>query len=234
MVVFNASKTQFLHLSTRHNLPHNYDIFFENTQLEPSSVLNILSVSFSRDLSWKDHITSLSKQASKRLGVLRRLQNYFTPPQLLALYRGVVRPCMEYASHIWGGSTHTALLEKVESRAFRLINSPALTNSLQSLSARRIVASLSLYYRYYNRHCSSELSDRIPPPLRRARATRLFTQSHPFSVQLSDPRLNRYAQSYIYSTGKVWNTLPSSVFPTSFDLHTFKRRVSGHVGLHRP
>src|ERR1044072_3127835 len=234
MVVFNASKTQFLHLSTRHNLPHNYDIFFENTQLKPSSVLNILGVSFSRDLSWKDHITSLSKQASKRLGVLRRLQHFFTPPQLLALYRGVVRPCMEYASHIWGGSTHTALLEKVESRAFRLINSPALTNSLQSLSARRIVASLSLYYRYYNRHCSSELSDRIPPPLRRARATRLSTQSHPFSVQLSAPRLNRYAQSYIYSTGKVWNTLPSSVFPTSFDLHTFKRRVSGQVGLHRP
>src|ERR1700755_465330 len=30
MVVFNASKTQFLNLSTRHNLPHNYDIFFEN------------------------------------------------------------------------------------------------------------------------------------------------------------------------------------------------------------
>ncbi|KAL7647849.1 UNVERIFIED_CONTAM: hypothetical protein RMT77_001458 [Armadillidium vulgare] len=179
MVVFNATKTQFLHLSTRHNLP----------------------------------------------------QYFFTPPQLLALYRGVVRPCMEYASHIWGGSTHTALLEKVESRAFRLINSPALTNSLQSLSARRIVASLSLYYRYYNEHCSSKLSRRIPPPLRRARATRLSTQSHPFSVQLSDPRLNRYALSYMYSTGKVWNTLPSSTFPTSYDLHTFKRRVSGHFGL---
>ena len=59
-------------------------------RLKPSSVLNILGVSFSRDLSWKDHITSLSKQASKRLGVLRRLQYFFTPPQLLALYRGVV------------------------------------------------------------------------------------------------------------------------------------------------
>ena len=154
MVVFNASKPQFLHLSTRHNLPHIYS-FFENTQPKPSSVLNILGVSFSRGLSWKDPITSLSKQASKRFGVLRRLQNYSTPPQLLALYRGVVRPCMEYASHIWGGSTHKALQEKVESRAFRLINSPALTNSLQSLFACRIVASLSLYYRYYNRHCSS-------------------------------------------------------------------------------
>ena len=71
------------------------------TQIKPSSLLNILGVSFSRDLSWKDHITSLSKQASKRLGVLRRLQYFFTPPQLLALYRGVVRPCMEYVSHIW-------------------------------------------------------------------------------------------------------------------------------------
>ena len=97
-------------------------------------------------------ITSLSKQAFKRLGVLRLLQNYFTPPQILALYRGVVRLCMEYASHILGGSTHKALLEKVESRAFHLINSPAPTNSLQSLFARRIVASLSLYYRYYNGH----------------------------------------------------------------------------------
>ena len=78
MVVFNVSKTQFLHLSTPHNLPHNYDIFFENTQLKPSSFLNILSVSFSRDLSWKDRITSLSKQASERLGVLRRLRDFFT------------------------------------------------------------------------------------------------------------------------------------------------------------
>ena len=67
MVFSNATKTQFLHLSIRDNLPHNYDIFFENTQLKPTSVFNILVVSFSHDLSWKDHITSLSKQASKRL-----------------------------------------------------------------------------------------------------------------------------------------------------------------------
>ena len=115
---------------------------------------------------------------------------------------------MEYDSHIWGGSIHTAL-----------VNSLALTNSLQSLSARRIVASLYLYYRYYNWHCSSELSRGIPPPLRRDRATRLSTQSHSFSVQLFYPRLNRYAQSYMYSTGKVWNTLPSNIFPISWLTH---------------
>src|ERR1700755_1274967 len=86
MVVFNASKTPFLHLSTRHNLPYNYDIFFESTQFTPSSVLNIPGVSFYLDLSWKDHITSLSKQAANRLGVLTCLCVFFTPTQLLGLY----------------------------------------------------------------------------------------------------------------------------------------------------
>src|SRR6201990_472230 len=94
MVIFNDSKTQLLHLSTRHNFPHEYDKFFENTKLKPLSLLNILGISFSRDLSWKDHITSLPKQASKRLGVLKRLQNFFTPPQLLAIYTDVFRPCI--------------------------------------------------------------------------------------------------------------------------------------------
>ncbi len=33
LVSFNASKTQFLHLSTRRNLPNSYPLFFDNTQL---------------------------------------------------------------------------------------------------------------------------------------------------------------------------------------------------------
>ena len=132
---------------------------------------------------------SLSNQASKSLGVLKRLQNFFTPPQLLAIYTGVFRPCIDNTSHIRGDSTHTALLEKVKSWTFRLINSPTLIKSLQSLSARRIVTLLFLYYRYYNGHYSSELSCRISPPLRRASATRLSTQSHSFSIKLSYPDL---------------------------------------------
>ena len=161
LVVFNASKTQFLHLSTRHNLPHDYPIFFNDTQLNPSSSLDILGISISSDFSWKNHLTSLAKTASQKLGVLNRLRGFFSPAQLLALYRGTVRPCIEYCSHVWGGSSHTALLEKVESKAFRLINSPPLTRSLQSLSTRRNIAALSLYYRHYHGQCSRELSECI-------------------------------------------------------------------------
>merc|ERR1711980_84880 len=82
------------------------------------------------------------------------------------MYRGLVRPCMEYASHVWGGSTHTALLDRVESKAFRLINSPPLTNCVLPLKLRRNVASLSVLYRYSHANCSSELANCMPPPSR--------------------------------------------------------------------
>src|ERR1044072_3216989 len=74
-----------------------------------------LSLIISSGLSWKDHITSLSKQVFNRLNILLRIRDFFTSIQLLYLYRGVVLPCMEYASYIRSSFSHIALLDKVES-----------------------------------------------------------------------------------------------------------------------
>ena len=57
------------------------------------------------------------------------------------------------------GSIHTALLNRVESKAFRLISSPPLTDCLDSLSHQHNVASLSLFYHYFHADCSSELAN---------------------------------------------------------------------------
>merc|ERR1711980_32649 len=51
-----------------------------------------------------------------------------------------------------------------ESKAFRLINSPPLTDCLQSLIIRRNVSFLSISYRYFHGNCSSELANCMPPP----------------------------------------------------------------------
>ena len=124
---------------------------------------------------------------------------------------------------------HTSFLRAC--RAFRLINCPPLTDCFQSLKHRRSVASLSIFYRYFHGYCSSELANCMPPPLPRPRCTRLSTFSHPYSIQLTNARVNQYLHSFIPFTGRLWNSLPDSVFPPSYNLDSFKRGVSRH--LHR-
>ena len=59
---------------------------------------------------------------------------------------------------------------------------PNLTKSLQPLSHCRLVGDLSIFYRYFNGHCSQEIREIIPVPLRRVRITRSSTHSHPFQA----------------------------------------------------
>nr|CAH7752624.1 unnamed protein product [Callosobruchus chinensis] len=82
-------------------------------------------------------------------------------------------------------------------RAIRLIGDPALTCHLQPLSQRRAVGDLSLFYRYSNGFCSSELTSIIPPLPKPARCTRGTSSSHPKAVVLHTSRTERYDRTFI-------------------------------------
>ena len=105
----------------------------------------------------------------------------------------------------------------------------SLTSTLDPLSLRRKVASLSLFYRYYFGHCSDELATCIPSPMARPRSTRQATFAHNYCVELSNARINRFSDGFFPSTSHLWNSLPSSVFPASFNLPSFKRQVYHHL-----
>ena len=198
-------------------------------EIPPLNSVNILGLQISSSLSWRDHIVQIAKSASKKLGVLFRCKQYFNSAQLFKLYTGFIRPCLEYCSHIWGSSPYTSLLDRVESKAIRLISDPSLTSTLDPLSLRRKVASLSLFYRYYFGHCSDELAACIPPPMARPRSTRQATFAHNYCVELSNARINRFSDGFFPSTSHLWNSLPSAVFPASFNLPSFKRQVYHHL-----
>ena len=121
------------------------------------------------------------------------------------------RPSLEYCSQVWGGAPKSTLclLDKVQSYAICLINNPNLTKSLQPLSHSRLVGDLSIFYRYFNGHCSQKIRDIIPVPLRRVRTTRSSTHSHPFQVSLPNPQTLSHKSSFIPRTCNLWNVLPS-------------------------
>ena len=127
--------------------------------------IDILDMEISKNLSWNSHITTIATRASQKLGFLFRARKYFSPPQLLLIYKAQIQTLMEYGCHIWGGALLSALsvLDRLQRKAIRLINDGSLTSSLQSLSHLRTVSSLCLLYRYFPGQCSSELRDSVPP-----------------------------------------------------------------------
>src|SRR5678816_164344 len=80
--------------------PSNFPISFDSSLVSPVDNINILGLNINKKMSWKPHITTVARAASKKLGALFRLRDFFSSSQLLQLYKGLIRPCMEYLSLI--------------------------------------------------------------------------------------------------------------------------------------
>nr|CAH7762465.1 unnamed protein product [Callosobruchus chinensis] len=159
---------------------------------------------------------------------LFRARKHFSPSNLLTLYKAQIRPSLEYCSHIWGAAAPTTLsiLDAVQRRAIRLIGDPALTCYLQPLShRRRAVGDFSLFYRYSNGFCSSELTSIIPPLSKPARCTRGTSSSHPKAVVLHTSRTEQYDRTFIPRVSRAWNGLPGDVLDEPARVGIFKSRV---------
>ena len=141
LVQFNEGKKKQVVISRKHhqNFP---PVFMNGHKLDISSSINQLGLSISSNLTWKRHINSIAKHASLKHGSLSRDRGNLSPSQLLTIYKSQIRPSLEYCSHVWGGAPESSLhlLDRVQSKAIHLINSPDVTNSLQSLSHHRILA----------------------------------------------------------------------------------------------
>nr|CAH7738940.1 unnamed protein product [Callosobruchus chinensis] len=82
---------------------------------------------------WREHVSSIATAPEKRA------RKYFSPSNLLKLYKAQIRASLEYCSHIWGAAAPTTLsiLDAVQRRAIRLNGDTALMCHLQPLSHRR-------------------------------------------------------------------------------------------------
>jgi hypothetical protein len=120
-------------------------------------------------------------------------------------------------------------IDSIQRRAVRLINNGTLTSGLQSMEHIRQVGSLSLFYRYYHGHCSTELSQLIPPAPIHHRHTRGTLSEHPYTVDICRLRTGSFSSSFLNTTGRLWNSLPASMFPPTYNLNLFKKRINIHL-----
>jgi hypothetical protein len=79
-----------------------------------------------KNLSWDDHVYTISVKVNKRLHFLKLLKrSSMTCDDLLQYYKSVIRPVLEYACPVWqSGLTveQRGRLESIQWRALHLIS----------------------------------------------------------------------------------------------------------------
>ena len=68
-----------------------------------------LGIILDNDLSWKLHISHLSKKLSKSIGILSRARRFLNKATLTQLYYSFLYPYLNYCNIIWGNANQTLL-----------------------------------------------------------------------------------------------------------------------------
>ena len=190
----------------------------------------MLGLSFSSKLDCGSYIISIAKTASKKIGAFIYSMKFLSPEVALYLYKYTIRPCMKYWCHLWAGapSRYLEFLDNLQKRMCTIVGH-SLTSFLEPLAHRRNVASLNLFYRYYNDRYLSELAELVPLPYSRGRCTRYSDRLHGFSVTIPRCYNDVYVNNFCPRTARFWNSLPIECFLLTYDLKSFKSRINRHL-----
>ena len=154
------------------------------------------------------------------------LWSFFSLEVALYLCKSTVQPCMEHCCHVWVGapSYYLELLDKLQKRICRTIG-PSLAASLEPLTHRWNVASLSLFYRYFFGRCSSELAQLVPRTFSRGGLIVILIDCM-ICVTISRCYKDVYVNSFFLHTAKLLNYLPKECFPLTYDLNNLSLELT--------
>ena len=121
---FEPSKSQALIIDHHRPAWTVPPICFGGTPVDEESEIKLLGVTFDTHLTFNSHIRSVALRANSRLHLLRRAAPILSPRHREIMYKGFVRPLLEYAPLVWMGSSTTSLaqLDRVQRRALHIIS----------------------------------------------------------------------------------------------------------------
>nr|CAI5820293.1 unnamed protein product [Callosobruchus analis] len=99
----------------------------EGRPIVESPSVKLLGINIYNNMYWHEHVVTIAKTASQKLGILFRCRKLYTPEQLLLLYKAQIRPSL-----VWGRAPRHSrkLLDSIQNIAVRLIEAPNLTKHL--------------------------------------------------------------------------------------------------------
>ena len=165
-------------------------------------------------LSWSDHIDDVFTKCARHVGILNSLRKKLSKRCLTRIYKGYIRPRLEYASAVWSGGNTSKLL-KLQQKFCRQHQV-----QLPNLSNRFKFHTLTLFYKIRNGLAPTYLSEILPETLALSSGRNLRRHVYPF------PRINKSStmQSFLPRATVFWNELPASI-QSSSSLLSFKAKL---------
>jgi len=179
----NPNKTKSLVISrSRTVMPPHSQLWLNGVPINECSSLEILGVKFDAKLTFEEHIRSVVKTTTRKIGLMRVARRVYNDVVVLRrCFFSFILPSLEYCSAVWrsSASSHLALLDRVVRNASHLCG----VDELVSLPHRRDVAGLCMFYKIYHNH-RHPLNSAVCVPPRRSRVTRAQVAAHVFEVDL--------------------------------------------------
>ena len=164
----NLKKYQVLNLGFIQN---DSDICVSNVEIETKDNIILLGVVLDSKLNFSEHIISICKKASQRIGVLMRLRNLIPMKSKLILFKSAILPFLTYCHLVWHfcKASDIRKLERLRERGLRALfkdnNSSyeqLLENAeLPTLLNRRLQDLCILMYKVKHKLCTAYISNNL-------------------------------------------------------------------------
>ena len=225
LLPFNEDKCSDIHYGKR-NAQHNYTL--NGKEIEKSTEEKDLGVLFDSSLEFERHITSVTKKANSRLGIVRRGFRSLSEKPFCRLYKSLVRPLVEYANTV----AHPVYkreedkLERVQRRASKV------PHSLCDLPYEERLRKLGIPTLRYRRKRADVLQawrivhrvDELSEADFFVRTEDNRTRGHSLKFQKPHSKTRIRKEAFSQRTVSSWNSLPDSVV-TADKINTFKSRL---------
>ncbi len=196
--------------------------------LEQSVCEKDLGVHVDQKMNFSTHVYQATAKANRLLGVIRRAYKFLDEETLLCLYKGLVRPSLEYGVIIWSPylKKDQDAVEAVQRRATRLV--PGLQElpyeerlrrlQLPTLTYRRSRGDMIQVYKYLHGLYKVQ-SDILPRAHYQA-----TSRGHALKLE-KRPAHHRLRQSFFtQGVTDLWKSLPSIVISAA-SMNVFNKRL---------
>ena len=210
---FNTGKCKRMHIG-KTNSKQEYTMTIENkeTIIQECTEEKDLGVIIDNELKFDKHIQEAVKKASRVLGMIKRNFMYIDKENLLLLYKGLVRPILEYGNVIWAPylKRQSSEIEKIQRRATKLIkeikDEPYERRlkllKLPSLKARRTREDLIQCYKIFRQ------VDDISTDTFFTQAKSQSTRNNTDKIFIRYSKLNIRKYCFTNRVAPLWNSLP--------------------------